>query len=73
VRCTGKKWRKTAGVRRSLGRQRWMRLLASKLARWGSPAERGGQWASSGMRTASCALEWPAPRGKEKVTAAPWH
>jgi hypothetical protein len=19
------------------------------------------------------ALEWPAPRGKEKVTAAPWH
>jgi hypothetical protein len=68
----GKKCRKTAGVRRSPGRKRWLRLSASKPVRWGSLAPRGGQCASSGMRMASCALEWPAPRGKEKATAAPW-
>jgi hypothetical protein len=33
-----KKWRKTAGVRRSLDRRSWRQLLASKPTRWGSTA-----------------------------------
>jgi hypothetical protein len=39
----------------------------------GFSSSASGQWASSGMRTTSCTFEWPAPRGKDKATAAPWH
>jgi hypothetical protein len=72
--CSKSRRRGGEGIEKNGGR--WSGCGAHRGGRGGRgfwlQNRRGGQWTSSGMRTASCALEWSALRGKEKAMVAPW-